>query len=103
MAEALSGSTSGGGAASGPRNPAPSAMRSFKILFYLAAAGIVLFGGAWILIGAADPLLVNSPVLRGILGAVGGAAILMVVFICPVAVLAAVIGTLIAVVKHRER
>ena len=102
MAEVLSGSKNASGAPPGAPAPISRALRPFKLLFYLAGLGIVLFAGAWVLVGALDPLLADSPVLRGILGAIGGAAILMVVFICPVAVLAAVIGTLIALVKYRD-
>jgi hypothetical protein len=103
MAEAVTGSRQEEKALPGAPSPAARAMRSFKLLFYLAGIGLILFGGAWALLVALAPHLADSPVLRGILGAIGGAAILMVVFICPVAVLAAVIGTLIALVKYRDR
>ena len=102
MSGAPSGSASPGGG-EGPSGVTVSrAMRPFKFLFYASSLGLVLFAGIWAVLGMTSAQLFESPILRGIMGALGAGAFLMAVFICPLALIAALVGSVFAFLRARS-
>jgi len=101
MPGADTGSTPGR-AAGQSGQPVSRALRPFKILFYASSLGLVFFAGIWAILGMTNAQLFDAPILRGIMGAIGAAAFLLAVFICPLALLAAVIGSVVAFLRNRS-
>jgi len=102
MSGAPTGSTSPGGAAGPSQVTVSRAMRPFKFLFYASSLGLIVSAGIWAILGMTSAQLFDSPVLRGIMGALGAGAFLMAVFICPLALVAALIGSVFAFLRSRS-